>query len=57
MTVDDVTGPPVHEHLLDLANLAEDARDGLLLRLRMDAPVRRISEQLVRCLVAGAHDP
>jgi hypothetical protein len=51
VTVDDVPRPAVHEDLLDPADLAEDAGERLLLRLRMDAPVARVGEELVRRLL------
>jgi len=45
------------EDLLDPAHLVEGPGKGVLLRLRVDPPVRRVGEELVRRLLAGAHDP
>jgi hypothetical protein len=56
VAVDDVPGAAVHEHLLDPADLAEDAGQGLLLGLRMEPPVGGVGEQPLGRLLAGAHD-
>jgi len=45
------------EDLLDPAHLVEGPGKGVLLRLRVDPPVRRVGEELVRRLLAGAGDP
>ena len=57
VAVDDEAGAPVDEDLLDPAHLVERAGEGVLLRLRMDPPVRRVGEELVGRLLAGAGDP
>ena len=50
VAVDDVSGARLTRTCCDPADLVEDAGQRLLLGLRMDAPVRRVGEQLVGCL-------
>ena len=57
VAVDDEARAPVDEDLLHPADLVERAGESVLLRLRMDAPVRRVGEELVGSLFAGADDP
>ena len=50
-------GAPVDEDLLDPADRVERAGERVLLRLRVDPPVRRVGQELVGRLLAGAGDP
>ena len=57
VAVDEVARALVDDDLGHVADLVEHAREGRALGLRMDAPVRRVGEQLVGRLLAGADDP
>ena len=57
MAVDDEAGAPVDEDLLDPADRVERAGERVLLRLRVDPPVRGVGQELVGRLLAGAGDP
>ena len=57
VAVDDAARPLVDEDLPDPANGIERPGQRVLLRLGMNAPVARVGEQLVRCLLAGPGDP
>ena len=57
VAVDDEAGAPVDEDLLDPADRVERAGERVLLRLRVDPPVRGVGQQLVGRLLAGAGDP
>jgi hypothetical protein len=52
VAVDDEARAPVDEDLLDPADLVERAGEGVLLCLGVDAPVRRVGEQVVGRLLA-----
>ena len=57
VAVDDEPRAPVDEDLLDPADRVERAGERVLLRLRVDPPVRGVREELVGRLLAGPGDP
>ena len=57
VAIDHEARAPIDQDLLDPAHLVERPGEGVLLRLRMDPPVRRVGEEMVRRLLAGAGDP
>jgi len=57
VSVDDVPRRPVDEHLRHPAHLGERAGEGLLLLLRVEAPVGRVRQELRWRLVAVTDDP
>lgn len=56
MRVHDVPAALVHDDILHPADLIEDGRERLLLRLGVDAPVLRIRKELVGGSLAVAGD-
>jgi len=57
VAVDDVTSPPVDDDVLDPTDLGQHPGERVLLRLRMEAPVRGVGEEPLGCLFAVADDP
>jgi hypothetical protein len=51
MTIGYEAGPLIDDDLLDPAHRIERSGQGLLLRLRMDPPVRGVREELVGRLI------
>jgi len=56
MAIDDEPSPLVDRDLLDPANRIKGPREGRLLVARMETPVARIGEELVRRLLPGTRD-
>ena len=57
MPVYQVAGAPVHYDLLNPANVVKRIAQGVLLSLRVDAPVVGIGQELVWRFLASAHNP
>ena len=57
MAVDDMPRRPVHEDLRHPTDLRQRTCEGLLLVLRVEAPVGRVRQELLRRFVAVADDP